>query len=122
MLTQAGNEDANPKWSPDGKSVAYLRNDKELHVLTVPAKAGAAVADRVVATGELPRSSVTWSPDGQWIAYTADDSRSFRNVHVVLAAGGESHPVSFLANGETASKMAWSPDGTLSSVRYGTAE
>src|ERR1700732_2260407 len=39
------------------------------------------------------------------------DKRSFRNVNVVLAAGGETHPVSFLANGETASKIAWSPDG-----------
>jgi tricorn protease len=110
VLTQAGSEDENPKWSPDGKSVAYLRNDKELHVLTVPAQAGAAIADRVVASGELPRSSVAWSPDSQWVAYTADDSRSFRNVHVVLAAGGESHPVSFLANGEIGG-VVWSPDG-----------
>src|SRR5580692_8065365 len=47
VLTQAGSEDEKPKWSPDGKSVAYLRNEKELHVLTVPTQAGAAVADRV---------------------------------------------------------------------------
>ena len=110
VLTPAGSEDENPKWSPDGKSVAYLRNDKELHVLTVPAQAGATVADRVVARGELPRSSLAWSPDSQWVAYTADDSRSFRNVHVVAAAGGDSHPVSFLANGEIGG-VVWSPDG-----------
>jgi len=69
VLTQAGNDDANPQWAPDGKSVAYVRNDKELHVVTVPTK-DAAVADRVVASGELPGSAVTWSPDGQWIAFT----------------------------------------------------
>jgi len=109
-LTPAGNEDANPQWAPDGKNIAYLRNEKELHVVTVPSKDGAA-ADRVVATGELPRSAVTWSPDSQWIAYTLNDKRSFRNVNVVQATGGESHPVSFLANGETASRIAWSPDG-----------
>src|SRR5271170_4553726 len=119
VLTQAGNDDQNPKWSPDGKSVAYLRNDKELHVLTVPTQAGAAVADRVVASGEMPRASVAWSPDSQWVAYTADDSRSFRNVHVVLAAGGESHPVSFLANGETGG-VAWSPDGKY--ILFDTAQ
>ena len=110
VLTQAGNDDANPQWAPDGKSIAYVRNDKELHVVAVPTK-DAAVADRVVASGELPGSAVTWSPDGQWIAFTMQDKRSFRNVHVVPAAGGESHAVSFLANGETASKIAWSPDG-----------
>jgi tricorn protease len=79
MLTQSGNEDANPQWSPDGKSIACLRNDRELHVATVPAK-DAAAADRVVASGALPESTVTWSPDGQWIAYTLLDKRSFRNV------------------------------------------
>jgi len=119
VLTQAGSEDENPKWSPDGKSISYLRNDKELHVLTVPAQAGAAVADRVVASGELPRSSLAWSPDSQWVAYTADDSRSFRNVHVVPAAGGESHPVSFLANGETVG-VVWSPDGRY--ILFNTAQ
>src|SRR5207249_3096292 len=56
-------------------------------------------------------SAVTWSPDEQWIAFTMQDKRSFRNVHVVAAAGGESQQVTFLANGETASKIAWSPDG-----------
>jgi tricorn protease len=110
VLTQPGNEDTNPRWAPDGKSVAYVRNEKELHVVGVPSK-DAAGADRVVATGAMPGSAVTWSPDGQWIAYSVQDKRSFRNVDVVLASGGESHPVSFLANGETASKIAWSPDG-----------
>src|SRR5580704_6484828 len=119
VLTQAGSEDEKPKWSPDGKSVAYLRNEKELHVLTVPAQAGAAVADRVVASGELPRASLAWSPDSQWVAYTADDSRSFRNVHVVPAAGGESHQVSFLANGET-NGVVWSPDGKY--ILFDTAQ
>ena len=119
VLTLAGSEDENPKWSPDGKSVAYLRNDKELHVLTVPAQAGATIADRVVAKGELPRSSLAWSPDSQWVAYTADDSRSFRNVHVVAAAGDDSHPVSFLANGEIGG-VVWSPDGKY--ILFDTAQ
>jgi tricorn protease len=119
ILTHAGNEDENPRWSPDGKSVAYQRNDKELHVLTVPAQAGAAVTDHVVASGELPRASVAWSPDSQWVAYTADDSRSFRNVYVVPATGGESHPVSFLANGETGG-VTWSPDGRY--ILFDTAQ
>ena len=119
VLTQAGNEDETPKWAPDGKSVAYLRNEKELHVLTVPTQAGATVADRMLASGALPGSSVAWSPDSQWVAYTADDSRSFRNVHVVQAAGGESHAVSFLANGEIGD-LAWSSDGKY--ILFDTAQ
>jgi tricorn protease len=119
VLTQAGSEDEKPKWSPDGKSVAYLWNEKELHVLTVPTQAGVTVADRVVAHGELPGSSLAWSPDSQWVAYTANDTRSFRNVHVVAAAGGDSHPVSFLANGEIGG-VVWSPDGKY--ILFDTAQ
>jgi tricorn protease len=119
VLTQPGNEDSRPKWSPDGKSVAYLRNNKELHVLAIPTQAGAAVADRIVASGEMPRASIAWSPDSRWVAYTADDGRSFRNVHVVLATGGESHAVSFLANGEVGG-VVWSPDGRY--ILFDTAQ
>ena len=119
VLTQPGNEDSEPKWAPNGKSVAYLRNEKELHLLTVPTQAVAAVADRVLATGDLPGSSLAWSPDSQWVAYTADDSRSFRNVRVVAAAGGESHPVSFLANGEIGG-VVWSTDGKY--ILFNTAQ
>jgi Tol biopolymer transport system component len=111
VLTKAGNEDDAQRWSPDGKSVAYVRDEKELHVVTIPAKKEGEVADKVLASGAMPDAVLAWSPDGQWIAYTADDKRSFRNVHVVAAAGGESHPISFLANGETGSGIAWSPDG-----------
>jgi tricorn protease len=111
MLTKPGNEEESQRWSPDGKSVAYIRNQKELHVLAVPTQKDAVVVDRVVASGVFPESVLTWSPDSQWIAYTGDDERSFRNVSVVQAAGGESRPVSFLANGETGSRIEWSPDG-----------
>jgi Tol biopolymer transport system component len=101
VLTQAGNDDSNPQWAPDGKSVAYVRNEKELHVVGVPVKE-AAGADRVLATGAMPGSAVTWSPDGQWIAFTMQDKRSFRNVHV-LGSGWRVAPSELLANGETAS-------------------
>jgi tricorn protease len=111
VLTKAGDEDAGALLSPDGKHVAYVRDEKELRVLTVPQQKDAAIEDRVVASGEMPESVLAWSPDSQWIAYTVDDKRSFRNVNVVAAAGGESRPVSFLANGETGSGIAWSPDG-----------
>ncbi len=111
-LTGAAAEDTSPQWSPDGNSLAYIRDGKQLHIITLPTPK-TAKSDKLVATGALERdAALAWSPDSQWIAFTIVDPRSFNNINIVPAAGGEAHPVTFLANGETGSKISWSPDGS----------
>jgi dipeptidyl aminopeptidase/acylaminoacyl peptidase len=61
--------------------------------------------------GDLRDPALAWSPDGTLIAFTSNGAKSFRNVSVVESSGGTAQPVSFLANGQTASRIAWSPDG-----------
>ena len=101
-------------WSPDGKSVAYVKDQKQLRVLTT-ATATQAATDRVLFTGAVatdergPRP--VWSPDGSSIVFPVTDRRSFVNLHVVPAAGGEARPITFLGNGQVGG-VAWSPDGT----------
>jgi Tol biopolymer transport system component/C-terminal processing protease CtpA/Prc len=95
------------EWSPDGKSVAYVQDEKELHLLTL-----ADNRDKVLVTGAMENPTVAWSPDGQWVAFTEEDGKSFRNIWVVPAAGGEKKQITFLANGGSAyGRMAWAPDG-----------
>ncbi|MBC5811159.1 MAG: PD40 domain-containing protein, partial [Candidatus Eremiobacteraeota bacterium] len=112
ILTPAGHHDDYPRWAPDGKSFAYVRDGRELHVFDV-----AANADRIAARGELPRlpfgdiNEIAFSPAGDWIAYTTGEPSGFTNVFVVRASGGEARAVSFLANRNVGS-IAWSPDGT----------
>ena len=119
-LTDGAAENTAPHWSPDGNSIAYIRDGKQLHVLTL-ATPKAAKSDKTVATGALERdSALAWSPDSQWIAFTLIDPRSFNNIHVVAAAGGEEHPITFLANGETGNRIAWSPDGRY--ILFDTAQ
>ncbi|WP_395650633.1 S41 family peptidase [Brevundimonas sp.] len=100
-------------WSPDGKSAVYVLNNRELRLLTLPTP-GKPTTDRLLFTGALatdergPRP--VWSPDGLNIAFPVVDRRSFTNLHVVAAAGGEARPITFLANGQLGG-VAWSPDG-----------
>ena len=110
QLTTAG-PDAEPRFSPDGKLLAFLRDARELRVLDL-----AAHQERTVATGQFERSPgpqdspYTWSPDSQWLAYFNVTGKSFSNAWVVPAAAGTSQPVSFLAN-VFSDGVSWSADG-----------
>ena len=96
--------------SPDGKMVAYIRDRKELHILT-PATG----QDKLVASGEINEyqaDSVAWSPDSKWVAYVPTGFDAFTNIWVVPSDGSApTQEITFLANGENASHLAWSPDG-----------
>jgi Tol biopolymer transport system component/C-terminal processing protease CtpA/Prc len=130
-LTASKAIDASPTFSPDSRSLAYLRNRKELHILTFPdaekaegAKANdaprlpdltAKPTDKIIATGEIDAyssGSIAFSPDSHWVVYAAEGIDEFSNLNAVPADGSApSQPITFLANGETASRIAWSPDG-----------
>ncbi len=111
-LTPAGHHDDYPRWSPDGASLAYVRDGRELHVLDVASR-----ADRIVARGVLDRRpfgdvrDVAFSPAGDWIAYIDQDRDGFSNVYLVPAAGGTPRAITFLPNAN-AGTLAWTRDGT----------
>jgi Tol biopolymer transport system component len=109
-LTNGSAENEDPRYSPDGKSIAYTRDDRELRLITLADKSDA-LTDKVLARDYLDNAAIEWSPNSQWIAYTVFGVDSFRNVNVILAAGGDSKPISFLANGESAFNISWAPDG-----------
>ncbi|MFI4966267.1 MAG: S41 family peptidase, partial [Caulobacterales bacterium] len=113
VLTTGEAFNSAPAWSPDGKMLAYIRNRRELRLITLGAGGGVA-RDALLYTGVVAPfqgAAPAWSPDSRWVAFGVTDRKSFRNVYVVPAAGGEARPVSFLANGDTGSQIAWSKDG-----------
>lgn len=122
-----GAKNANlPRFSPDGQSVAFIRDSTELCVVALSTR-----EIRVVATGFFGRppimshAPIAWSPDSKWIAYLSAGAKMFQNAWIVPATGGESRQATWLADvfaWPYIGTLSWSNDGTFlllsTTVRY----
>ena len=118
-LTTGTVPDYAPTFSPDGTMLAFLRGGRELRVIELGAR-----TERPLAKGTFPGTidagtPIAWSPDSRWVAYLNSAGRMFTNASIVAAKGGESRPVSFLAN-VFSDSLAWSPDGRF--LTFATAQ
>src|SRR5262249_9896090 len=115
----------NPKYSPDGKLVVFIRSAQSVS----PAGAGAlfvmnadgTALHRVTPWG-FALIDQNWSPDGNWIVFERPDGE----LYVGHPDGTGLHPVPLeLPAGAGAEAPSWSPDGawiTFSLERPGQAD
>jgi dipeptidyl aminopeptidase/acylaminoacyl peptidase len=74
QFTFSAKDESSPRWSPDGKQLAFLSNrDDQQQIYVMHADGGEAAA---VTKGKRSVHSFAWSPDGKQIAYLAPDAKS----------------------------------------------
>ena len=104
-LTKSPGQDRFPCWSPDGKSIAFIRY-APMNICIVPAEGGE-VRQLTSESHRVLWSTIAWSPDGKLMAYF-----SGKNINVIPTEGGEPRVVVKVADVSAHSELAWSPDGS----------
>ncbi|HEY3120391.1 MAG TPA: S9 family peptidase, partial [Vicinamibacteria bacterium] len=107
-------EVADPRLSPDGRSVAYtvtaadLKEDQsDADIYMAPFAGGAAV--RLTAS-KKSETSPRFSPDGRYVAFLSGREGKKTQVWLLSREGGD--PVKLTDFKSSVSSLAWSPDGS----------
>jgi dipeptidyl aminopeptidase/acylaminoacyl peptidase len=74
QFTFSAKDETSPRWSPDGKQIAFLSNrEDQQQIFVMRADGGEAAA---VTKGKRSVQSFAWSTDGQQIAFIAPDAKT----------------------------------------------
>jgi len=74
QITYSAKTEISPRWSPDGKQLAFLSNrDDDQQIYVMRADGGEATA---LSKGKRSVQSFAWSPDGKQISFLAPDAKT----------------------------------------------
>lgn len=105
--------DSAPRWSPDGKLIAYLSRDAKngeigQQRLTLIAAEGG-TSREITSTFEYQPGAARWSPDGKSIFFTAG-TRTESRLFSIASSGGDAKPISNV--GGVMGQATFSRDGS----------
>jgi dipeptidyl aminopeptidase/acylaminoacyl peptidase len=127
MLTPGASDAGQPAWSPDGRSIAYVRktgadvdrNDNwDLYIVGSDGQGEPRQLTTYTGADNEPdwNSPLAWSPDSRFLAYTrGDDPKllyyTMQHLYVIPATGGEPRALTQSLD-RTVSQPGWSADGS----------
>jgi Tol biopolymer transport system component len=105
-------EQGQPRFSPDGQRIAYVRTGAR-HAVYISSLAGgqAVPLERESTDQHTP----AWSPDGDWIVYSRFGGQDWEVAKAPSGGGGR--PVRLGEGGDAGGWMEWSPSGAWIGVR-----
>jgi len=117
----SGNHGNNPRWSPNGRFVAYIRQgeesrDRYVWILPIDTATGLAGGPSRRVSTRPGVGPVAWSPDGRRIAFISREPG--RSSIVAVPFNGGDEQVLFEAPG-VLNTVVWSPDGRSVFTNHG---
>lgn len=123
LIAKDKSEKQYPKFSPDGKEVAFVKDRTKLVVYNLETKKQREITDGKYQHESTGSMTFEWSPDGKWFAieYISNNHAPYSNIGIVSAKGGE-EVFNVTNSGYFNSNPHWVMDGNailFSSELYG---
>ena len=111
-LTENAFGESRPRWSPDGRGLAFVRLSEEreprFELVVLDEESS---EERILVSQEQPLSGLDWAPDGSRIAFTSCDA-AFADCDIWTVDAEGADPRRLTDSPGSDGDAAWSPDGS----------